>query len=277
MSFVDKLPAIPDPWNRSYLFFLITASVVSTATVCLDDIAGALPAAAVWGACVLAVFALVPSKPTEHAIVSMPRERRLALLAVSILLLVTGLELGDAPAIGWIVVLGVGAAGSAAHVFWNCNRMTALLIDPLLMSLSVFATAMALGETARGAFPAVLVLILSLVIFALRNLENMLNSIPMEQSTEAQKNSARRVYHRTIAYVATLLFFFGIVALWPWLGKIYSDAYFWVLIIGVLSPILFFWNRLRQPRGERIVDALIRLNRWLPYISVILLLSFVVG
>jgi hypothetical protein len=83
--------------------------------------------------------------------------------------------------------------------------------------------------------------------------------------------------NRRLAIVSTMLFLFGVVSLWPWLGKLYDGGYFWILVLGVLAPILFFWGRLRQPRGESPITALARFNRLLPYLAVVLLLALAIG
>lgn len=106
----------------------------------------------------------------------------------------------------------------------------------------------------------------------MRNLENRLRWDSAEEDPGSQ-----HYYARTLSWVSIILFFFGVVTLWPWLGKLYSDVYFWILIFGVLVPQLYFWGRVRQPHAEHPMLALIRFNRLLPYIGIILLIAIVLG
>ncbi len=67
------------------------------------------------------------------------------------------------------------------------------------------------------------------------------------------------------------------ITLWPWLGKIYGVGYFWILILGVLSPLLYLWGRMKQPGADTPLPALNRFNRLLPYIGLILLVAILIG
>jgi hypothetical protein len=180
--------------------------------------------------------------------------------------------MAGATSLGWVLALAPLAPLAVWRILLAENRAARLVLAPLALGWPFMVTAVAMGQPQCGGFPAVLAILFSAVAFSTRDLETRLLADSFEQDPASHPS-----YHRTLAVVSTILFFFGVAALWPWLGKLYGDRYLWVLVVGLLAPLLFFWGRLRQPRGEHPMNALIRFNRLVPYIGVVLLLAIVVG
>lgn len=153
------------------------------------------------------------------------------------------------------------------------NRLVRLIAGPLLLGLPPLLTAIAMGNPGAGGYPAVLAVLLGYVVLTTRDLEHRAQAA----SDGRQDFPVHTSFHGTLAWVSTVFFFFGVVTLWPWLGQIYGGGYFWILVIGVFMPTLYLWGRLRQPRRPNSLAALIRFNRTLPYIGLVLLLAILVG
>jgi hypothetical protein len=278
MSPLDKLSAIPDPWNRAFLTAIVCASVVVTAILCVNDGANfSVSAGLVLVACVLAAWPFGPrrrrnSESSEVIPAPTAPQRSLPFLGGAWVLLIAAMVMADTAYLGWTVTLGPLALLTAWRLLFARNRAARLILAPLAIGFPFMVTAVAMGRPQCGGFPAALAVLFSAVAFSTRDLETRLLADPCEQDP-----ASHPAYHRTLAVVSTILFFFGVVALWPWLGKLYGDRYLWVLVVGLLAPLLFFWGRLRQPRGEHPLNALLRFNRLVPYIGIVLLLAFVVG
>jgi len=153
------------------------------------------------------------------------------------------------------------------------NVVLKLAVAPLLLGLPPIATAAVMGNPSAGGYPAVLTVLLGYVLFTTRDLEHR----AVTDSEGREDFPVHTAYRGTLAWVSTVFFFFGTVSLWPWLGQIYDGIYFWILVIGVLLPTLFLWGRLRQPRAQNSLAALVRFNRALPYIGLILLIAILIG
>jgi hypothetical protein len=277
MSVLDKLLLLPDPWNRPFLLIVVGCSVVVTAVLCVNvgaelSLSGGLALAA----SLLAAWPMVSARRTLDssgpANVPSGKSRAPAFFVAAAVLVATSLVMVNTTWLGWTF----GLLPLVVLVVWRLllseSRMAKLVLSPLVMGAPFVVTAIALGRPGSGGFPAALAILFGSVAFATRDLEMRLVAESAEENPAAD-----RFYRWTLAAVSTLLFFFGVVTLWPWLGKLYGDRYFWILLLGVLAPLLFFWGRLRQPRGENPMNALIRFNRLLPYIGLILLLAIVLG
>jgi hypothetical protein len=144
---------------------------------------------------------------------------------------------------------------------------------PLMLALPFIFTAVLMGDMGAGGYPAAITVFYALVVISTRELELRARARMGKETGLPVHN----IYHRPLTWISTIFFFFGVLTLWPWLGQIYGTGYLWILVIGVLTPVLFFWNRLRQPRKHDSMDALIRFNRLVPYIGLILLVAFLVG
>lgn len=241
MNLLDKLSVIPDPWNRPFLIVWNVTAVAVAAVLCWNSGATTLwPAGLVLIASLLAVFLAVPGRRVQNA------------------------GSGDPPS-------ATGTLSDQRPVLARKSWIHPV-VAPLLLAAPFMLTAIFIGNPGCGGFPAVLVALLGAVAFTMRTLEHRLRADSAEDDPAAQ-----HYFGRTLAWVSTMLFFFGVVTLWPWLGKLYGDRYFWILVVGVLAPQLYFWGRLRQPHSEHPMNALIRFNRLLPYIGIILLVAIVLG
>jgi hypothetical protein len=205
-------------------------------------------------------------------------------------------ESGSSGLIALVIGFGVAIAGAFAGsgkpdvltlellalpfaLAWPTARMkvtptarTYVLI-PILFGLVCLGTAAILGQLAAGGFPAVLAIFLSLVLHATRRIEQEL-TVP---SSTDDHPEVHRIHRGTLARISVVFFLFGVVCLWPWLGKMYGNGYFWIMALGVLVPIMLYWGRLRQPRSETSYEALVRFNRLAPYLAMVLGVALIVG
>ncbi|MBU1919547.1 hypothetical protein KKG66_01780 [bacterium] len=147
------------------------------------------------------------------------------------------------------------------------------ILTPLLCASIFTGAAGLLGNPAIGVFPAAIVFLLVFVIQVTLNVEKEIRNT----YSEIDEESIYHRYRKRFAWTASVFFLFGVVSFWPWLGMIYNDAYFWLLIFGVILPMVFFWGRLRQPRSEGPYTALLRFNRVSPLIAGVLLIAFAIG
>jgi hypothetical protein len=237
MKMLDKLSVVPDPWNRMFLMFWNLAAVAVTV-----DLGWKSGATTLWPAGLVLIAAIAA------VMLAVPRHR-------------SRNDSSTAPE----------AISEQRHLRERKSWIPAIAA-PLLLAAPFVLTAVAIGTPGCSGFPAAMTAMLSGVAFAMRGLEGRLRA-----DSAADDPSAKRYYVRTLSWMSTLLFFFGVVTLWPWLGKIYGNIYFWILVVGVLSPQLYFWGKVRQPHAEHPMDALIRFNRLLPYIAVILLVAIFLG
>lgn len=165
--------------------------------------------------------------------------------------------------IAWVWI----RAKSQLHPAWAVWGFMAVLALPFVL------TSMFLGSPSTGGFPAVFALFFGFVIGQMRELQRRLQN----RDDVTDDLPVHALFRRELGWMSAVLFVFGVTTLWPWLGELYGDAYFWILIPGVLIPMLFFWGRLRQPRHEGSVTALYRFNRLLPYFGFLFLLAIAVG
>ncbi|MFZ5433110.1 MAG: hypothetical protein ACOZB3_04970 [Calditrichota bacterium] len=143
----------------------------------------------------------------------------------------------------------------------------------VLIVLSVAVAALQSFRLNTVAYLALFALLLGFVAWETHRIERKVRS----ENDEDEDLPVHALFHRSMNGISSVLFVFGVVSLWPWLGEMYGTAYFWILVLGVLSPILFFWGRIRQPKHEGSLNALYRFNRVLPYVGIILLLAIAVG
>jgi hypothetical protein len=176
-----------------------------------------------------------------------------------------------------VVALAAVALGSRASESlrqWFHERRTAkLIILPLAFGFAPFLTGLLMGNAGAGGYPTVLCILFAFVALATRDLEHRVR----EESGGMDDVPVHLLYRGFLAVISTVFFFFGVVTLWPWLGKLYGEGYFWILLIGVLAPTLSLWGKLRQPHKQSSMSALVRFNRVLPYIGLILLFAIVIG
>jgi hypothetical protein len=277
MNLLDKLLVIPDPWNRPFLLIFTGCAVAVTALLCVNNGADlSVSAGLVLAASLLAAWPVVGNRPAPDSstasVSPAVASRAPFFLGAAAVLLIASLVMVNTTWLGWMFTLLPLAMLVVWQLVLSESRAARLVLAPIIVGAPFMVTAVALGQPRCGGFPAALAVLFSSVAFATRDLE-----LRLRADSADGRPAAHRFYHRTLAVVSTLLFFFGVVTLWPWLGKLYGDRYFWILIVGVLAPLLFFWGRLRQPRGENPTNALIRFNRLLPYIGLILLLAIMLG
>jgi hypothetical protein len=153
------------------------------------------------------------------------------------------------------------------------SRIAGLILAPILCGSLFTGVAGVLGNPIVGIFPGVISLLFVLVLRVTLDIEREIISLHRHRDDEA----IFHLYRRRLAWTAGVFFLFGVVSFWPWLGSIYGQAYFWILIIGVILPLVFFWGRLRQPRDEGAQVALTRFNRISPIVAFALMLAFAIG
>lgn len=150
------------------------------------------------------------------------------------------------------------------HVNSQANARTAKhIIVPVAFGSIFFFTSAALGVPLLGAFPAVIGALFVSVVRATLDIEEDI----FENHGNSDHLEVEHHYRHRLAVTAVIFFLFGTVSLWPWLGEIYSKTYFWILLLGVLLPLAFFWGRIRQPKIEGAKIALIRFNRIAPVLG----------
>ncbi len=223
--------------------------------------------------------------------------------AVAAILVFTGWRLsfaqaGDEPrSKKWLLLVGAGALGACASLFLQqsfnaVNFLWALLLPtlvimnqamlrnsslcrhvmiPLMFGAIFMFTAGSLGVPTLGAFPAVIGALFIAVVRATIEIEEDL----FENHADSKHMEVEQHYRHRLAITAVIFFLFGTVSLWPWLGDMYGKGYFWLLLVGVLLPLAFFWGRIRQPKLEGAKTALIRFNRIAPVLGLIHVLAFI--
>ncbi|MCC6477086.1 hypothetical protein IT157_08520 [bacterium] len=199
----------------------------------------------------------------------------------------------------WIAVSLIAAVAGAiavialhenlrAHAFWpllpflfyvayeKIGRRSLMLrhvLVPLLFASGIMFTSSIVGRPELGAFPAAIaVLFVSVLRFTLDIEEDVFENHAGQDGLEVQHH-----YRSRPAVAAIIFFLFGTVSLWPWLGTIYGQGYFWVMLCGVLFPLVFFWGRIRQPNMEGAHTALIRFNRVAPILGFIHILAILIA
>ncbi len=180
-------------------------------------------------------------------------------------------------AIAGVVMSSQGVAGAfpwllllPALMIWHVktppsSRLLRHIQVPLMFAASAMFVAAALGHPETGAFPAAIAALFVAVVRATLDIEEDL----FENHGGSNAVEVHQHYRKRLAMTAVTFFLFGTVSLWPWLGELYGRAYFWVMLLGVLMPLAFFWGRIRQPKMEGARTALIRFNRIAPMLGVI--------
>ncbi|MBI5059166.1 hypothetical protein HZB60_05205 [candidate division KSB1 bacterium] len=271
MRLPDPTRFLRDPWTPLFSQFVITAAAVATGIIAIRAgserpwaivLAGG---AAVSGG--LAWNRLQRSEGRRSAMVWF----LIAFVAAVIGVLSGGTELVNP----WQILLAVAPLG----LLWLTARAPSkalwriYVLIPLLFGLTCLAAAAIMGELTAGGFPAALAIFLSFVLHATHRIEADLDA-PADPSDHPE---VHRIHRGTLARISIVFFLFGVICLWPWLGRIYSNAYFGVMVGGVLVPIMLYWGRLRQPRAETSYEALVRFNRLAPYLAFVLIVALIIG
>lgn len=139
------------------------------------------------------------------------------------------------------------------------------ILVPLMFGSIFTFVAGALGVPSLGAFPAAIGALFVAVIRSTLDIEEDI----FENHANTGDLEVEHHYRYRLAIAAVVFFLFGTVSLWPWLGEIYSRSYFWLMLLGVLIPLAYFWGRIRQPKIEGARTALIRFNRVAPILGLI--------
>jgi hypothetical protein len=266
MKLPDPTTFLGDPWTSRFLLWLLPALAVATAMVCYRQSeapwVSALPAILSAGLGALAFRKLTAAAPEG---VKPP----LPLIVAALGIAVVGLVLfgRDSGLYGWLVtVLPFALFMGVTRASYRWKHF---VFYPLMLGCVPLATAALMGTPATGGFPAALAMLFTLVLNLTREIE-----VETETPEDGVDHPPVHFVHRLrLARISMVFFIFGVVSLWPWLGKIYGHAYFWVLVAGVLLPTTMYWGRLRQPRMESSYEALVRFNRLSPYLGGVLLLA----
>lgn len=276
--------SLGNPWNARYLLVVVVASVIAAAIACARN-ATVAPASVIFPLVSAILAALAWNRLSDGSVISnhedSPTELILSkasrtgwwLLALSILVAGIGLAIRSATALHWILlflpyaIIVLYVRGIHRHPY------SLLVIAPLLFGLLILDTALLLGNLAGGGYPSVYALLLVFIILVTRELERR---TPISDNSDEDPH-VHILHRKAMAWLSIVFFLFGVIGFWPWLGKIYSDTYFWILVAGVLVPLLYLWGRLRQPRRQNSYVALQRFNRIVPYLGLILLVAIAFG
>jgi len=280
MKILDIVFRLPNLWNRWFaVFFIVGSAAVTVILHNMSDTALFLPS--IWAITAVLFGGLAwffmnsPATNDIDKTVCGTRSYNRSVwifLGIGVLAAVLGLIQAGSTCLNWAVGVYSFVILGLWPLFFYRWRATRVIIGGVLLSSPFLLTAVMLSDFRTGLFPAVLMAMLSWVSLWIRDLE-----VTISKRTPDADMRIHLIYGKTLAWISTLLFIFGVISLWPWLGELYGQRYFWILVIGVLSPILFFWGRLRQPRTDDSKTALHRLCRILPYTGVILLLAFLFG
>jgi len=265
MSDVSAIRPIGNPWTPRFLFVLVISSVLVTAAVCarcevVNPVSILFPLAA-------AILAVVAWTRFQHGTVAW------IFLATSALIAAVGLSMSPATPADWSLLILTYALISVYQSALRRFQYSLLLIAPVLIGLLFLNAASLLGHTSSGGFPAAFGVLLTFILLATRELE-LRTPLPEDANVDPHVHILHR---KALAWISIVFFVFGVISFWPWLGKLYGDAYFWTLIAVVLAPLLYLWGRLRQPRHQNSLTALHRFNRLVPYLGLGLLLAIALG
>ncbi len=266
-------PAFPaNPWTPGFLTAVVVAGVVAGIIVCVKQIPfNAVDAAIPLLAAVLAVLAWNRFRAAQAAAGLSPAIAY-GILAASLAIAAFGLSRQSNGSTEWMLLV---APYLLIVLYWTTLakvRGAVLWIAALLFGALFLDTAVLLGKLSCGGFPAILAALLSFIVHATHELE-LRTQVP---ESDADPH-VHVIHHRALAWISIVFFLFGVVSFWPWLGKVYGNAYFWVLTLGVLMPLLYLWGRLRQPRRQNSYLALLRFNRLMPYFGMVLLAAIALG
>lgn len=269
MKLPDPTTFLGDPWTPRFLLWLIPATALTSAIVVLRQYdANILAAIPVVAASI--IFALATERTISKVDTSGPH---FGLIAAALIISIMGLVLfgRDAGLLGWIATILPFVL--LLLISKSSERVRSLILYPLMWCCLPLAVASMMNVPRGGGFPAAIAFLFSLVMNMTRKIE--------EQTAAPQsvdEHPAIHLVHRLpLARISMIFFVFGVVALWPWLGKVYNHLYFWILVAGVLLPTTLYWGRLRQPRDESSYEALVRFNRLSPYLAGVLLLAIAVA
>ena len=269
-----------NPWTSNFLVVVVVASVIASSLLSAKqssfDALGAICALASGVLAVLAwnrFAALRQNRVDPQPPLKTSSGLAYLLLGGSLLASAVGLFRVNAGAPEWIVLILPYLCIALYHEVLSRNRFSLLIVASLLMGLLFLVVAAIHGNIAVGGFPAVLAALLTFILLTTRELESR-TPVPDESSADPH---VHLLHHRALAWLSVVFFLFGVVAFWPWLGKLYGDTYFWVMALGVLMPLLYLWGRLRQPRRQNSYVALLRFNRLIPYLGFVLLIAIALG
>jgi len=277
MNLLKVFDVLPSPWNARFTHAAAVLTVIGIILITVKH--GAVswwPGVAACAAALLVLigFRRIGGDTSEQEVRSEDRRRnyRFVWFSGGLLVSLGGLLLrGNASPVEWLLVAVPFFLAALLGALLSKHRTAAAWLFPLLLSLSVLGVSALMGNVAAGAFPAIFALVLLIILQATRDLELRVTHSSMEDM------AAHKLVHRRLNWISVIFFVFGVISLWPWLGKLYGLTYLWILIIGVLFPIMTLWGRLRQPRRENMLTALVRFNCVAPYASLILLLALVLG
>ena len=277
MNLLSLTDSLPDPWNPTFLRLSVVLSVIVSTIIATRsgaEITGAFYALAV---IIPALEGALRLDKVARRLPDAPRNSGKAvgygLIAVSFVFAGIRLLIIEATPLAW--------AGALLPIILIATLATSLtrppairsIIASLLLGTPIIMTAVMVGNPSSGGFPAVLIFLFSYIVFTTRGMEVQVRA----EHADASELPVHVIFRKRLAWLSVVLFVFGVIAFWPWLGKLDGFGYFWILIIGVVAPLLFFWGRLRQPRREHSMPALVRFDRLLPYVGLMLLLAFAVG
>ncbi len=182
----------------------------------------------------------------------------------AIIVSLIGLVLVDR--LSFVGFLWIGLPAVLLYLHSRTNRERRLIrqsiVSLLFGSIFMFVSS-SLGVGRLGAFPAVIAVLFIAVLRATIDIEEDVIKTYSDVDVVAVEDH----YRHRLTITAVIFFLFGTVSLWPWLGEVYGQAYFWILLLGVLLPLAFFWGRIRQPKLEGARVALTRFNRIAPLLG----------
>jgi hypothetical protein len=274
MNLLSLFDVLPNPWNRQFTNGAVILMVLGIVLIAQKNGASAWwpGAVALVAAClVLAGFNSVNRAETSQNGTRGGRYKFIWFSGGLLLALGTLVLRGDALPGEWLFVALPFFLAALYSALQSKRRTAAMWLFPLLLSASILGVGAFMGTLGAAAFPAVFGLFLGLILQSLRELERRITTSVTEDA------ATHKLVHRRLSWVSVIFFVFGVISLWPWLGRLFGTAYLWILIIGVLFPVMTLWGRLRQPRRDNMLTALVRFNRVLPYASLVLMLAFVLG
>lgn len=197
--------------------------------------------------------------------------RGLLYLVIGIFFCVTGAVAGHSLLIGTLLIIAVAVLIWIVCFPLRISSQYKVFIIPVILCLSFVTESVILGYPQRGIFPGFLTGLFYVVVHVTDSIERKVSG------TSDEVMDLHIVYRHTLGLTSVIFFFFGVISLWPWLGEMYSNWYLAVVMIGVLIPSWFLWERLRQPKKDNSFAALRRFNRIIPYLTVLLLIAFLVA
>ena len=282
MTRSQSISFLTNPWSPAFLIVLVAASEIAMIVVTTKRMPVSLLTAAIpFVAALLGVIAwtrfeaarAVREQSTDDGKHRGSAANAFALLAASFAVAVLGLSRQVGSMWEWLLLVTAYAVILVYHFGLYKRRYALLIVAALLFGLLFIDTAILLGHAAYGGFPAAMAALLCFIVHATREIERR-TQVPAGSDADPHVHI---IHHKALAWISVAFFLFGVVSFWPWLGKVYNLAYFWVMGVGVLVPVLYLWGRLRQPRRQNSYLALLRFNRLIPYFGLVLLVAIALG